>query len=278
VRGRIAQWIQRKICEEFPVTENVGPLSRRGTWMLLLLAGILTAQTAPDGQFEVISIRRSAESGRPAMEFTPGGGARATNVTLKMLIEMAYDIRPEQLSGGPGWADSEQYTVIAKGPDSGPILSETSQHELTRKRLRALLGDRFHLALKIDAVTATGYVLRIEKKGHKMTLADDAATRQLRQVGRWQLRAEAVDMQLLARFLSVHMRGTLEDRTGLEGRYNFYLDWTPSPLPSSIASLDGLPKDSLIPALEEQLGLRLERQKVATDRFTIEHVEKPTEN
>jgi uncharacterized protein (TIGR03435 family) len=88
-------------------------------------------------------------------------------------------------------------------------------------------------------------------------------------------------MPLLARFLSVHMRGTVEDRTGLERRYNFELNWTPAGRATegdSPPHTDGLPEDSLIPALEEQLGLRLERQKVATDRFTIEHVERPAEN
>ena len=85
-------------------------------------------------------------------------------------------------------------------------------------------------------------------------------------------------MSMFARFLSVHLRATVADRTGLEGRYNFHLNWTPLPLPSSIASLNGLPEDSLIPAVQEQLGLRLERQKVATDRYTIERAEKPTEN
>jgi hypothetical protein len=73
-----------------------------------------------------------AKGGRPSFESNPGGGVRATNVTLKLLIQMAYDIRPEQLSGGPGWTDSEQYTVIAKGPEGGPPLSAAEQKALTR--------------------------------------------------------------------------------------------------------------------------------------------------
>jgi len=81
------------------------------------LTGILSAQSMPgeSGRFEVTSIRpSSAESVRPSIEFPPGGGVRAANITLKLLIQLAYNIRPEQLSGGPGWTDSEQYTVIAK--------------------------------------------------------------------------------------------------------------------------------------------------------------------
>jgi uncharacterized protein (TIGR03435 family) len=156
------------------------------------LTGILGAQSLPgeSDRFEVASIRLSGTEGaHPSFEFTPGGGVRATNVTLKLLIQVAYEIRPERLSGGPGWTDSEQYSVIAKGP-GGPVLSESAQKELTHKRLQALLGERFQLALKRETNPAAGYVLTVEKKGHKMTPVNGPGARQLRQIGRWELRAE----------------------------------------------------------------------------------------
>src|SRR5260370_8084768 len=107
-------------------------------------------------RFEVASIRPSdAKGGRPSFESNPGGGVRATNVTLKLLIQIAYDIRPEQLSGGPGWTDSEQYTIIAKGPEGGPPLSAAEQKALPHKRLQALLTHRSHLALNLDPNPAT---------------------------------------------------------------------------------------------------------------------------
>src|SRR6266404_1636000 len=102
------------------------------------LTGLLSAQPRPEepDRFEVASIRPSdAKGGRPSFEFSPGGGVRATNVTLKLLIQMAYEIRPEQLSGGPRWTDSEQFTVIAKAPEGGPPLSAAGQNALMRKRL-----------------------------------------------------------------------------------------------------------------------------------------------
>ena len=245
---------------------------------ILAFAGLLRAQSKPE-EFEVASIHPSGAKGRPSLEFSPGGGIRAANVTLKLLIQMAYDIRPEQLSGGPGWTDSEEYTLVAKAPE-GPILSEAAQMDLTRKRLQALLRERFHLAFKIEANPAAGYLLTVARKGHTMTLATDPAARQLRQVGRWEIRAEGIEMPTLVRFLSVHLRATVVDRTGLEGRYNFHLTWNPgSPVPSAADwSAGGLPEESLIPAVQEQLGLRLEPQKVATDRYTIERAEKPTDN
>jgi uncharacterized protein (TIGR03435 family) len=116
-------------------------------------------------RFEVVWIRPSgAEIGRPSVEFNSGGGVRATNVTLKLLIQLVYDIRPEQLSGGPGWTDSEQYTVIAKGPEEDPVLSKAAQQELTRKRLQTLLGERFHLALKRESNPTGGYVLTVDRR------------------------------------------------------------------------------------------------------------------
>ena len=77
----------------------------------------------------------------------------------------------------------------------------------------------------------------------------------------------------------MHLHGTVEDRTGLEGGYTFHLRGNPELREGqSVRSFDGQPDDSLIPAVREQLGLRLEQQKVATDRYTIERAEKPTEN
>ena len=244
------------------------------------LVGILRAQSTPDesDRFAVASIRPSGTEGRPSFKSNPGGGIQATNVTLKLLIQMAYNIRPEQLSGGPAWADSDEYTVIAKAPEAGPVPSKVPQQELTGERLRALLRDRFHLELMQETKLAVGYLLTVAPKGHKMTLSTDPGAHRLTGVGRWKIRAEGVDMSLFARFLSVHLGATVTDQTGLEGRFNFDLNWTPVPVPSSIASLDGLPEETLIPAVEDQLGLKLEREKVPTDRYTITHAEKPTEN
>jgi bla regulator protein blaR1 len=245
------------------------------------LVGTVRAQSTSgeSDRFEVASIRPSdAKGGPPSMAFNPGG-FRATNNTLKLLIQIAYDIRPEQLSGGPGWTDSEEYTVIAKGPEVDPVLSEAVRGKVMRKRMQALLRERFHLTLKVEANPGTGYVLAVDKKGHKMTLATAPGAGQLLQVGRWELLADGVKMSSLARFLSVHLQGTVEDRTGLEGGYTFHLKWNPELHEGqSVGSFDGLPEDTLIPAVQEQLGLRLEQQKVTTDRYTIERAEKPTEN
>ncbi len=164
-----------------------------------------------------------------------------------MLIQMAYDIQSEQIAGGAAWAGSDLFTVIARAPQGGPVLPEPTQQDLTRERLQTLLSECFHLVLKQQANPASGYVLSVDKKGHKMSVANDAGPVMLRQTGRWAIHAERVRMSALAGFLGVHLRTTVEDRAGLDGGFNFNLNWTP--WDSSVYPPRDLPEDSLIPAV-----------------------------
>jgi uncharacterized protein (TIGR03435 family) len=196
-----------------------------------------------------------------------------------MLIEVAYQLRPDQLSGGEPWADSEQFTIAATGPvGASSLLSGAEQKTLSQKCLQALLKERFGLELKRESKVASGYVLTVDKNGQKLTVDKDSPGAKLRQTGRWRVRAQGIDMSTFAAFLGVHLQATVVDQTGLEGHYDFQLDWTPDPMPSSIESLNGLPEDTLPQAVREQLGLELEPKKVASDRYMIEHAQKPTAN
>ena len=238
--------------------------------LALFVCGPLISQQA---EFDVASIRPAGNAiAKPAMEFTPGGGVRATNVTLKMLIQMAYDIRDDQISGGPGWTDSETYTVVAKGSGGGTAASKTA--------LQALLRERFHLELKRATNAAAGYVMAVGKSEPKITLDTGRERPLMRQTGRWSLHCERVAMSSLATFLSVHLGRSVEDRTGLEGRYNFELNWRPADL--SDIKFDGsrspAEEESLVLAVREQLGLKLEPEKGVGARYRIEMAEKPGEN
>lgn len=247
--------------------------------VLLLGFSICTSQSRPADfeRFEVASIRPSGnEGGRPAMEFTQGG-IRATNVTLKLLIELAYDVRADQVAGGPNWAGTDEFTIVARSPEGGPALPAAEQKALTLERLQTLLRERFRLVLTQASPMASVYALMLAKPGsNKMKAA--AGPGKLRQVGRWQLRAEGADMATLSRFLSARLKAPVTDRTGLSGFYNFSLNWTPDSIPASVEPLADLPEHALIPAVREQLGLKLERRKLPSDRYQIEHAEKPTEN
>jgi uncharacterized protein (TIGR03435 family) len=62
------------------------------------------------------------------------------------------------------------------------------------------------------------------------------------------------------------------DNTKLKGNYDIKLDYAPDEVTDS-------PLPSIFTAVQEDLGLKLERQKVPVEMLVIDHVEKtPTEN
>jgi uncharacterized protein (TIGR03435 family) len=71
----------------------------------------------------------------------------------------------------------------------------------------------------------------------------------------------------------------VEDRTGLDGRFDFHLDWNPGLRDGEpLISADERAADALLAAVQEQLGLKLEQHGVPANRYTIERAEKPAEN
>jgi uncharacterized protein (TIGR03435 family) len=97
-------------------------------------------------------------------------------------------------------------------------------------------------------------------------------------------------MAELVRLLSEQLGGTVVDRTGLTGSYDFTLQWKPDPGRNPMfkgAEGDQQPEDtspsdasvpSIFTAIHEQLGLKLESQKGPVQTLVIDHVEKPSEN
>ena len=77
-------------------------------------------------------------------------------------------------------------------------------------------------------------------------------------------------MAAFAQYLAPYVNRVVVDRTGLDGRYDIVLKWSPD----QQASKDDLP--SLFTALQEQLGLKLESSKGMVDVLVIDSVERPT--
>lgn len=154
--------------------------------------------------------------------------------------------------------------------------------------VKKLLTERFKLTFHHDKKELPAYVLTVSKAGAKMTKseADPNAPPSLffRQLGQMTVRNS--DM---AEFAQVMQAAVLDrpvvDQTGLAGKYDFPLNWTPDesqfggmgmkvPAPSDKA--DAPP--GLFTALPEQTGLRLDATKAAVEVLVIDHVEKPSEN
>src|ERR1700682_1126708 len=96
------------------------------------------AQVAPPA-FEVadVKVNKSGEV-RMAIDIQPGGRVTMRNVPMKVLIVVAYHLRPERLAGGPAWLESERFDVVAKAP-------ETASPDDVRRMVQNLLAERFKL-------------------------------------------------------------------------------------------------------------------------------------
>ena len=119
-------------------------------------------------EFEAVSIKPNKSGDVRAMfRPSPGGRLSATNVTAKALIEWAYGVRDFQLSGEPGWADSERFDVIAKS-DGNP------RYDFIKPELetmfQSVLADRFKLAMHRTTKEMPIYSLVIAKNGPKIQL------------------------------------------------------------------------------------------------------------
>ena len=212
----------------------------------------------------------------------------ATNVSLKMIMQNAYDIKIDLIHGLTGWADSARFDVQAKIVDMSAEAIKKLTPEERRAMLRGLLEDRFQLKVHKQFETLPVYEMIIAKSGSKLKEVEppkpdseidehktlDGIERGNMRMGSTQLFAHDVGLSLLTSVLSHQLHRTVIDKTGLRGKYDLALNWsTDDPAASSDSSAP-----ILFTALEEQMGLRLQPAKGAVETLVVDHVEMPKEN
>ena len=131
----------------------------------LTLPALAQLPAAPETRptFEVASIRPDISvRGRTIVRPPIGGRFVATKVTLETLIELAYQAKSFEISGGPGWIRSDRYNVAAKSeaPDAAP--------EQLLLMLQTLLEDRFKLTVHRETKEMHVYALLPAKQGLKL--------------------------------------------------------------------------------------------------------------
>jgi bla regulator protein blaR1 len=255
-----------------------------GMW--LFLSCLVFGQTAPQA-FTVASIKPNRSSDdRFMLRFLPGGGLTATGVTLKMLIMNSYEVAGYQIVGAPAWVGTERWDIEAKAEGVRGTLKRDELDAL----LQRLLEDRFELQIHRQSKKLPAYALVVAKGGPKLRPhAPTDAARPSERFGFGSAEGSDVPIPDLVRQLSLGLGRPVLDRTGLEGRYDFTLEWTPAPDEFTAAAI-GLPTraepprptdpnhPSIFTALEEQLGLRLKSAQAPVEILTIDRVEQPSEN
>jgi len=296
--------------EERPAPSERRPISTGPKLVLLVLtaAGIFAQPASAPLKFDVASIKpSSSDDHRVAIMFQLGGGFRASGATLKMLLTEAYNVREFQISGGPKWIDSDRFDITARAERSAaadspaepsalpPPMTDAERktvQEQVAQRLQALFADRFQLIVHHEAKEQQVYALVVGKNGSKLQPAQNnsGSLRQgMMRMGRGSVEGQGVGLEVLIRAISGQLGRPVIDRTGLTGRYDIKLQWTPDPgqnvtplggaLPPGVEPPPSDPNGpTIFAALQEQLGLRLESAKAPVDLIVIDRVEKPSEN
>lgn len=219
--------------------------------------------------FEVASVHLVLPKDDGLTSISPPGALHfsARNVTLVFLIELAFDVDPYQIEQKPSWLESQEYVVNAK-PEGDTALTR----EQLKPLLQQLLKQRFHLAYHREMKNLHGYALVIAKGGPKLKASDKTETAHA-YILRDGVQARDMSMPQLATLLKLAFGGRpVIDRTGLTGSYDVDLKYAPIDDPNS-----SLP--SVFTALQEQLGLKVEKQDVAVEMLVLDHIDRiPTEN
>jgi uncharacterized protein (TIGR03435 family) len=247
------------------------------------LLGARSQTSLDDVKFEVASIRlnRSGEGGGRMSTLLPGR-FEAENMPPRALVMYAYGLQDAQLIGGPSWMKSDAFDIVAKAPG-----------EVSEKRravmLRNLLKDRFGLVLRRESRELPVYALVRARKDGKVgpqlrpsnvdcdALAAEALSGRPAQPctsfgspDRIMMRGKP--MAHLVQVASDWTRQIVVDRTGLAGTFDLDLSWTAFNISGDSEGL------SMFKAIEDQLGLKLDRQKLPVEVFFIEQIDHPSDN
>jgi uncharacterized protein (TIGR03435 family) len=265
------------------------------TLPLLFVAAAATciamAQNAPaQPKFEVASVRRANQCG--GHNSLDPGSVTFRGTPLKAILTEAFRVKMDQIEG-PYWLITDCYDISAKIP------ADTSKDQLPAM-LQALLAERFQLAAHKEGRQVPGYALVVDKGGPKFK-PDDPNTSFMGKdarpgltfyggYGRGALKG-VMTMAVLASNFSTQGYGPVQDLTGLTGRYDIDLTWTPerafepgaayAPAAAATPPVAEIPapEPNLFAAVRQSLGLKMERRNVQVQFVVIDRIERiPTGN
>jgi uncharacterized protein (TIGR03435 family) len=232
---------------------------------ILLMTATAGAQTAAV-EFDVASVKPVPLPVPPHVVslLINHGTLRVEAAELRQVVGLAYKIQRIRVLGGPAWMDADLFDIVAKTDkaDAGP--------DEIRPMLQTLLAQRFNLSAHRETKVLPECSLVPGKRGPKLNESKEDAKPDLtfgaRPRGEHQVAFRKTAVRVLVNLLANTLGSPVIDKTGLEGLYDFTLEWTDAGDPS------------LFSALEEQLGLKLEARKSPVEVLVIDHAEKPAGN
>jgi uncharacterized protein (TIGR03435 family) len=233
--------------------------------------------------FEVATIKPTKPDERRKMFTVRGRRFIIVNQPLSSIISFAYGVHAKQVIGLPPWADSDKYDI-----EGVPDTEGMPNDKQLKGMLQKLLASRFQFKFHQDKKELPVYVLSVAKSGPKLNQSGGDPTGLpglgFRQLG--QLNVHNATMRDFTELLqNVVLDRPVLDQTGLTGKFDFMLNWTPDDSQfSGLGARVPPPTDganappNLYTALQEQIGLKLDATKAQAEVMIVDHVEKPSAN
>ncbi len=192
------------------------------------------------------------------------------NVKLSTCIRWAYRLNVYEISA-PGWMDATRFDITAK--------SETpATEDQLRLMLQSLLVQRFRLIAHRAPKAVSGFELVAGDRPPKLRPAEGGGEGSMTGAA-LVFEGHKMPLSRLTDIISSALKVPVRDGTGLTGFYDFKLDLRPYITPLQPGDPPRDPADLVIPALRDELGLKLESRKLTLDVLVVDRVEKtPTEN
>jgi uncharacterized protein (TIGR03435 family) len=297
------------------LSASAGPLVIIGLMGLRLEAQI-AAPAADAPSFEAASIRPAADTGRRGGRGTPGR-FQGFNLSARQLIRQAYELHDAQIVGGPDWVSAQGFDINATAGDRPPDRMRFMMQTLLRDRFNLTFhAEKRELPIYALVVARgdgrLGAGLKRIPDGEcpepgtrrgappaggpptapPASPLDPNAQAQCGQMifGPGRLVAHGIGIDRLAQAIGslpaiTSFNRIVQNETRLEGQYDFDFKWTnefgprggPPPVGGPPAPAPG-DEPTLVTALQEQLGLKLDARRAMVEVLVIDSIEKPSDN
>jgi len=231
--------------------------------LLLLIAFFWAVAQDEPLAFEVASIKPSASVDGRSHDVVNDGGIVLTNVNLRQCIEAAYGIQDPELIG-PDWLETARFDIQAKPPAVHP-------KEYLQPMLKTLLQERFKLTTHRETRTIPAYALVIGKGGLKIKEVGPGEGNTNSSGSRFS--GTKVTIKRLSQFLSRMLDRPVIDKTGTQAVFDIDLHFAWE-APNAKAPKQSSNDPSIFTALEEQLGLKLQSEKLPVEVVVVDHIDR----
>ena len=244
------------------------------------------AQPAP--VFEVASVKPHIQGSGFIPLSCSNGRLTSMGYPLVLVIQWAYDLNTDQYrqieEHLPKWLSPTTAFDITAAAGRSVIESPVPESQC-RLMLQALLADRFKFAAHWEAKEVQASDLVVARGGPKLQRAAETDEAKGPEVnitlngkpltGPRTGQPKGMTLKELADFLTSGMRQQpIVDQTGLEGRYKIDLKFSIQPT----GNTEVLDDPDLETALQQQLGLRLEKHKGSLNLLVVDRIEQPSPN